>query len=68
MLTKQDITCEPLEGFTDGAYRGAYIQIRNLLVEVKLSDGLGYVVDIFNNDTEELITTVPVWNDDLETR
>lgn len=51
----------------DGNTIGGYVQIKNLLVEVKQSDDeQGYIIDIWNNDNEELISTVTVWNDQLE--
>lgn len=51
----------------DGNTIGGYVQIKNLLAEVKQSDDeQGYIIDIWNNDNEELISTVTVWNDQLE--
>lgn len=45
---------------------GAYVQINNLLVEVKVSDdNLGYIVDVYNNNNEELLYTASIWKSDL---
>lgn len=64
MLTSKDITCKVLG--TNAECDGLLITIKNLLVEIKESnDGQGFIVDVFNDGTGDLIGTVPVWNDDL---
>lgn len=59
---KYSITAEKL---SDG--RGGYVQINNLLVEVKFADdNSGYIIDLFNNDTEVLLDSVTIWSEELE--
>lgn len=38
---------------------------KKIIVEVKRSD-VGYIIDIFNSKTKQLIDTITVWDDDLE--
>lgn len=65
MKTDRDVvTAEKFEHLT-----GGYVQINNLLVEVKRSlDKQGYIIDVFNNDTEDLLGTTTIWNEDLEVK
>lgn len=51
----------------DKLLTGGYVKVGKLLVEVKRStDDKGYIVDIFNNYTEELYDSFTIWDDQLE--
>lgn len=51
----------------DKLLAGGYVKVGKLLVEVKRStDDKGYIVDIFNNYTEELYDSFTIWDDQLE--
>lgn len=53
------------EKFSD-SHVGGYVQINNLRVEVKVSDdGLGYIIDVFDHDIDDLIDTITVLKEDL---